>query len=314
MIDIEIANADPIALDVNEQSDVEIDVGDTIDIGSNNYEKLQNKPQIGGVELVGDVSLEDIGAAASEDIPTKISDLDNDEGYLTAETDPTVPSWAKQQNKPSYTAQEVGALPDDTQIPSKTSDLTNDSGFIDTAIFFGTTATAAATGEKAVTCADFTSNDLKAGAAILVQFSNTNSAAVADLRLNVNDTGAKAIKYINNGTLGNLAAAGHLKASTTYLFIYDGTYWVVYLNYNSTYSALAQADMQTGTATTGRLITAAMLKEAIGYHPPAAHTHTKSEITDFPTIPTVPTNISAFTNDAGYLTLADLPVYNGGVS
>jgi hypothetical protein len=32
------------------------------------------------------------------------------------------------------------------------------------------------------------------------------------------------------------------------------------------------------------------------------------------TIPTVPTNVSAFTNDAGYLTLATLPVYNGGVS
>ena len=31
------------------------------------------------------------------------------------------------------------------------------------------------------------------------------------------------------------------------------------------------------------------------------------------TIPTVPNNVSAFTNDAGYLTLADLPVYSGGV-
>lgn len=30
-------------------------------------------------------------------------------------------------------------------------------------------------------------------------------------------------------------------------------------------------------------------------------------------IPTVPTNVSSFTNDAGYLTLADLPIYNGGV-
>lgn len=52
--------------------------------------------------------------------------------YLTSytETDPTVPSWAKQSTKPSYTAAEVGALPDTTEIPSKTSDLTNDSGFI----------------------------------------------------------------------------------------------------------------------------------------------------------------------------------------
>ena len=31
------------------------------------------------------------------------------------------------------------------------------------------------------------------------------------------------------------------------------------------------------------------------------------------TIPTVPTNVSSFTNDSGYLTLATLPVYNGTV-
>ena len=46
------------------------------------------------------------------------------------ETDPTVPDWAKQATKPSYTASEVGALPSSTVIPSKTSQLTNDSGFI----------------------------------------------------------------------------------------------------------------------------------------------------------------------------------------
>lgn len=34
------------------------------------------------------------------------------------ETDPTVPAWAKAANKPSYTAAEVGALPDTTVIPA----------------------------------------------------------------------------------------------------------------------------------------------------------------------------------------------------
>lgn len=33
------------------------------------------------------------------------------------ETDPTVPEWAKQPEKPPYTASEVGALPADTPIP-----------------------------------------------------------------------------------------------------------------------------------------------------------------------------------------------------
>ena len=38
-----------------------------------------------------------------------------------------------------------------------------------------------------------------------------------------------------------------------------------------------------------------------------------SLISGTPTVPTVPTNVSAFTNDAGYLTLATLPKYGGEV-
>jgi hypothetical protein len=70
--------------------------------------------------------------ANTSDIPTKVSELTNDKGFLTGytETDPTVPAWAKAASKPSYTPSEVGALPNTTKIPSKTSDLTNDSGFI----------------------------------------------------------------------------------------------------------------------------------------------------------------------------------------
>ena len=76
---------------------------------------------------------QDVGALPdSTVIPSKVSDLQNDSGYITGytETDPTVPSWAKQASKPTYTASEVGALPVGTAIPSKTSDLTNDSGFV----------------------------------------------------------------------------------------------------------------------------------------------------------------------------------------
>ena len=61
-------------------------------------------------------------------VPTAVSDLNNDLGYLTEESDPTVPSWAKQAQKPVYTASEVGALSADTKIPTKVSDLTDDSG------------------------------------------------------------------------------------------------------------------------------------------------------------------------------------------
>ena len=42
------------------------------------------------------------------------------------ETDPTVPTWAKEEEKPTYTAEEVGALPDTTEIPKNLSDLQDD--------------------------------------------------------------------------------------------------------------------------------------------------------------------------------------------
>lgn len=42
--------------------------------------------------------------------PTNVSAFTNDAGYLTSftESDPTVPSWAKAESKPTYTASEVG--------------------------------------------------------------------------------------------------------------------------------------------------------------------------------------------------------------
>lgn len=76
-----------------------------------------------GKDFYGSDGIKTSGTAV---IPSKTSDLINDSGFITTEADPTVPSWAKASTKPSYTASEVGALPDDTDIPSKISDLTND--------------------------------------------------------------------------------------------------------------------------------------------------------------------------------------------
>ena len=88
--------------------------------GTTDYNELANKPAINAVTLTGNKSLDELGIAAAGDIPTKVSELANDAGFITGytETDPTVPAWAKAANKPSYTAAEVGALPEDTEIPS----------------------------------------------------------------------------------------------------------------------------------------------------------------------------------------------------
>lgn len=79
-------------------------------------------------------------ASVTEQILARLDDIEQNGGTgggtggITKETDPTVPDWAKQPEKPTYTASEVGALPASTKIPAKTSDLQNDSGFITAAV------------------------------------------------------------------------------------------------------------------------------------------------------------------------------------
>lgn len=100
------------------------------------WAKASTKPSYGLTEISGTDDLRAIEALTGtsgflKKTAANTWTLDTNT-YLTSytETDPTVPSWAKASTKPTYTAAEVGALPDSTVIPSKTSDLTNDSGFI----------------------------------------------------------------------------------------------------------------------------------------------------------------------------------------
>ena len=134
-------------------------------------------------------------------------------------------------------------------------------------IFYGTCSSGGSDTAKVVVCEDFTSSELVKGALIFVTFDASNSGAVASLTLNVNSTGAKSIKKQGNkSSTNNLTDAGEIRANSTYLFQYDGTNWVcMTLDYNSTYSALSEADMQAGTATTGRTISAARVKQAVEY-------------------------------------------------
>jgi phage-related tail fiber protein len=100
-------------------------------------------------------------------------------------------------------------------------------------IHYGTCSTAAETEAKAVNCTGFV---LATGARIAVRFTVTNTAA--NPTLNVNATGAKAIRYRNAAI-----AAGYLAANRTYDFIYDGTYFQLIgdIDTNTTYAVATQA-------------------------------------------------------------------------
>ena len=74
------------------------------DIVNNLTTNVSNKPLSAaqGVELKSLIN--------NISVPTKLSQLSNDAGYISSytETDPTVPSWAKESSKPSYSKSEVG--------------------------------------------------------------------------------------------------------------------------------------------------------------------------------------------------------------
>lgn len=114
---------------------------------SGDYTDLENTPNLNNYLQTSDISdwakastkptytASEVGALASSTtfvssvngqsgtvnitIPTDTGDLTNEAGYITSytETDPTVPAWAKAENKPTYTAAEVGALPDTYTAP-----------------------------------------------------------------------------------------------------------------------------------------------------------------------------------------------------
>jgi hypothetical protein len=81
--------------------------------GITNHSKLTNRDNDNEHPINAITGLQSAldSKANVDDIPTKISQLENDDGYLTSESDPTVSEWAKADTKPTYTAEEVNALP-----------------------------------------------------------------------------------------------------------------------------------------------------------------------------------------------------------
>ena len=199
-------------------------------------------------------------------VPTNVSAFTNDAGYITGytETDPTVPAWAKASSKPTYTASEVGALPDSTVIPTKVSELTNDSGYI-----------TSYTDEKLKWTASTSSNTYYP-----LQSTSTATTSTANTLNSVSfyqyyNTAGGYRRFILGNTTAYTSTGGAY--GTIRLYGTGATY----------YGDLNPGTIGANSLTANRTWT---LPNATG---------TIALTAD---IPTVPTNVSAFTNDAGYLT------------
>ena len=60
--------------------------------------------------------------ALSANMGRVLNDKIENSGFITEEVDPTVPVWAKENTKPSYTPQEVGAVDVNNQLSLDTID------------------------------------------------------------------------------------------------------------------------------------------------------------------------------------------------
>lgn len=63
--------------------------------GTNDYNKLRNKPKLNGNEIIGEVE----------------------------EIDPTVPTWAKAETRPVYTPEDIGAMAEGSVTSVSTTEL-----------------------------------------------------------------------------------------------------------------------------------------------------------------------------------------------
>ena len=114
--------------------------------GTDNYNDLVNKPSINGVTLAGNKTLTDLGI----NIPTKVSQLQNDSHYVQQSAIPTKTSQLQNDSGFAYAANlatvattgSYNNLTDKPTIPTKTSQLQNDSNFVDSSSL----ATVATTG------------------------------------------------------------------------------------------------------------------------------------------------------------------------
>ena len=118
-------------------------------LSSNDYTDTDKK-KLEGLNNYDDTALREM-IGGKQDTINDLAEIRSGAGKgataLQQESDPTVPSWAKEPTKPTYTAQEVGALPADTPlfsgsyndlndkptiptVPTNVSAFTNDAGYL----------------------------------------------------------------------------------------------------------------------------------------------------------------------------------------
>lgn len=204
---------------------------------------------------------------------------------ITEETDPTVPSWAKAGTKPSYNAQEVGALPNSTKYGSTIDLSMNSTTYVLTLSLKDQDGTVLNTKtvdlpiESVVVSGRYDATNKKI--VLTLQGGGTIDVPVGDLIAGL-QTEITSLNMLDADLVDDTNSAHKFVTSQ------EKTTWNNKSDFSGSYNDLT--DKPT--------IPAAQIQSDWNQTDSSA----KDFIKNKPTIPVVPTNVSAFNNDAGYLT------------
>ena len=255
---------------------------------SGNYNDLTNKPNL----FSGNYN----DLTNKPTIPNKVSDLTNDAGYLTSYTESQVLSighdtlfltggsfvvlpagfsgnYNDLSNKPNLFSGNYNDLTNKPTIPNKVSDLTNDAGYLTSytesqVLSIGHDTLFLTGGSFVVLPAGFSGNynDLSNKPNLFSGNYNDLTNKPTKVSTFTNDAG-----YLTSYTESQVLSIGH-----DTLFLTGGSFVVLPAGFSGNYNDLTNK--------------------------PNLFSGNYNDLTNKPTIPTVPTNVSSFTNDAGYLT------------
>ena len=292
-----------------------------------NYNSLSNRPNLAAVATSGNYN-DLINKPAIPTVPTYVSAFTNDAGYLTnfTETDPQFSAWDKDYNdltnKPTLFSGNYNDLTNKPMIPTvptNVSAFTNDAGYLTSA------DVQQAAGIPTVVSAF--QND--AGYVTANQLNAAGYITAADVPAQVNadwNATTGAAKILNKPTIPTIPAnvsafyndAGYITSASVpaiptnvSAFTNDAGY-ITSANIPTVPANLSAFNNDMGYITTAQIpaqVNAdwnATTGAAKILNKPTLFSGNYNDLTNKPTIPTVPSNVSVFNNDAHYITEAQL--------
>ena len=292
-----------------------------------NYNSLSNRPNLAAVATSGNYN-DLINKPAIPTVPTYVSAFTNDAGYLTnfTETDPQFSAWDKDYNdltnKPTLFSGNYNDLTNKPMIPTvptNVSAFTNDAGYLTSA------DVQQAAGIPTVVSAF--QND--AGYVTANQLNAAGYITAADVPAQVNadwNATTGAAKILNKPTIPTIPAnvsafyndAGYITSASVpaiptnvSAFTNDAGY-ITSANIPTVPANLSAFNNDMGYITTAQIpaqVNAdwnATSGAAKILNKPTLFSGNYNDLTNKPTIPTVPSNVSVFNNDAHYITEAQL--------